>query len=305
MISRKTCHINKKPTQGKRIWVNTLAIFACTSIFSVAHAACMGTAITSIPYTISNPGKYCLTSSLNTANSANAITIQTGNVVLDFDGHTITGPYQAGPSVSSAYAISFPLGGYYNNIIITNGTINGFWQGIAISGSNILVSKMRVLNTIHTGISISGENVTAIDNEIQLNPTNYNSTSSLGGTGLFLGGSYVDIKSNKISSIWRSDKYTYLTGISLSNGGSFINIENNIVSGESNFSPDKRIGTGIYLNRGEFTTVSNNIVNRWDKGIFWQYGAYQIYRNNITNGISFGKNYISDRTGITDGGGNI
>ena len=50
------------------------------------------TAITSVPYTITTPGLYCLTSDLSTAmSSGNAITIQANSVVLELNSHKIGG----------------------------------------------------------------------------------------------------------------------------------------------------------------------------------------------------------------------
>lgn len=77
------------------------------------------TAINSLPVTISTPGSYYLTKSFQfTDTSANAITINTGNVTLDLGGFTLSST----PGVTGN-AISVGLG--LTNIVIRNGIIAG------------------------------------------------------------------------------------------------------------------------------------------------------------------------------------
>ena len=50
------------------------------------------TAITSVPFTISSPGIYCLTQNLNQTDAeTSAIQIDASNVVLDLNGWTLRG----------------------------------------------------------------------------------------------------------------------------------------------------------------------------------------------------------------------
>ena len=61
------------------------------------------TSITSLPYTISSPGTYCLGSNLAAAaapvsNDYAAITIEADDVVLDLAGRLLDGSAQKGPS---------------------------------------------------------------------------------------------------------------------------------------------------------------------------------------------------------------
>ena len=98
-----------------------------TSCVDVAFAETVNcTAITSLPYTISSPGSYCLTGNLATAiTTGSAIAINASNVVLDLNGFALTG-FGAGlaTEASGVYSVN------RENITIRNGTIGGFYRGI-------------------------------------------------------------------------------------------------------------------------------------------------------------------------------
>ena len=90
------------------------------------------TAITSVPYTITAPGIYCLTGNLETAMTrGHAITIDTNNVVIDLNGRKLGGG-SAGPG-TGAYGI---YSMQRKNITIKNGTIRGFKIGVFLGDSS-------------------------------------------------------------------------------------------------------------------------------------------------------------------------
>jgi hypothetical protein len=116
--------------------------------------------ITSLPYTIKNPGVYVLTKDLTyLPQEGTAITILCGNVLLDFQGHTLTNPYTYYTSDSSAI---LARGAGLNNVGIRNGKISGFENGILFGtvGANGLpafnqfntVSNMTLSNQLSVGI---------------------------------------------------------------------------------------------------------------------------------------------------------
>ena len=87
------------------------------------------TAITSLPYTITTQGIYCLTSDLSTGmTTGNAIEIDTNNVVIDLNGHKLGG-LAAGPSTRAIGIIAFNR----KNITIRNSTVRGCSSGIVLT----------------------------------------------------------------------------------------------------------------------------------------------------------------------------
>jgi hypothetical protein len=113
------------------------------------------TPISSVPFTITQPGSYYLTANV-TLNFANAITISTNGVTLDLNGFTISST-EASPSGAAIL-----LGGGISDITILNGHIrggvtnnagvyggSGFGYGIFFFGSTPV--NVRV-----AGVSVSG-----------------------------------------------------------------------------------------------------------------------------------------------------
>jgi hypothetical protein len=60
--------------------------------FYVIAGGGVGTRITSLPYTITSPGFYYLTSNLSYSGSSNGITVNSNDVTLDLMGFSISGP---------------------------------------------------------------------------------------------------------------------------------------------------------------------------------------------------------------------
>ena len=105
------------------------------------------TPISSVPYTISEPGSYYLTTNLTAPNAA--ITIRTNNVTLDLNGYTVA-------SASEVYTVIFidgSEGNQLSNIAIRNGSIVGGFDGVKteyVVGSEF--DNLRIFNTASAGI---------------------------------------------------------------------------------------------------------------------------------------------------------
>lgn len=97
----------------------------------------VGTRITSVPYTISNPGFYYFGKNLTHSDSGNAITVDANDVTLDLMGFSLT----------KSGAIGVNTGIYMNgrtNVEIRNGTLRGFNSGIYEEG--FLGNRHRIIN---------------------------------------------------------------------------------------------------------------------------------------------------------------
>src|ERR1035438_213898 len=102
------------------------------------------TPISSLPYTISAPGSYYLTTNLTGVSGNNGITIASGDVTLDLAGFTVLG---VSGSLSGILISSFRT-----NVTVGNGTVRGWGTvGVYVNGT-----QSRSLVFDHLNISGSG-----------------------------------------------------------------------------------------------------------------------------------------------------
>src|SRR5215510_6072457 len=77
------------------------------------------TTISSLPFHITAPGKYCLSGSLTTGGTEAAITIEADDVILDFNGYTM--------SSTNSLQYGFDTAGITrHSLTIRNGTLKRF-----------------------------------------------------------------------------------------------------------------------------------------------------------------------------------
>ena len=124
------------------------------------------TPVTALPTVITVQGIYCFTGDLATSVPfGNAIEIQTNNVVLDLNGHKLGG-LAAGPSTQAVgiYAAD------HQNITIRNGTIRGFFYGIALddlgASQGHVVEDIRADQNTREGIDVRGSGVIIRNNQV-------------------------------------------------------------------------------------------------------------------------------------------
>ena len=120
--------------------------------------------ITHVPITISYPGVYVVDKDLvytplaSTNNfekdNGTAIEINASNVSLDLQGHSLSDPTTFNVVYTSSRGIQVGIVGpaALANVLILNGTINGFAYGIFAYGTNIVVEKVAARNQENTGI---------------------------------------------------------------------------------------------------------------------------------------------------------
>jgi hypothetical protein len=92
-----------------------------------------GMPISSLPFTLSQPGSYYVTRDLTAAFGQNGVTISASNVTLDLNGFTLHGTSQTGDAVL--------ITGSPSAITIKDGMVRGWYNGIdAQLGSNVTIS---------------------------------------------------------------------------------------------------------------------------------------------------------------------
>jgi hypothetical protein len=169
-----------------------------------------GTPISSVPYTISEPGSYYLAANAQTtSNMFSGITIWANNVTLDLKGFSLTGDRTAGRH-------GVFIEGNRKNITIRNGTITN-WGGNgveAMAGTNCRTEDIRVIDNAGSGIHLSG-NGSVVRNCVASDNGSWASTTISGisvGDGSVVTGNTANSNGTRASGDW-------VFGISVGEGG--------------------------------------------------------------------------------------
>lgn len=169
--------------------VSALPVWADGDFYVIAGGGPpVGTKITSIPYTIDNPGFYYLVKNLS-----GPIYIHSNNVTLDLMGFTLSG---------SGFGTGINIDGIFENVEIRNGTVFNFADGVGAYYSRPpemchRVTNMRVLPNTQRGINLAGsghiiKGCSAYANDVGIrcsnsllihNVSTLNSTKNISGTG--------------------------------------------------------------------------------------------------------------------------
>lgn len=182
LVARKSYHV---PVRQSQIGALNLAIQtthhrvvelhekfdAHTATFSsgtpvIEESSAIGQSISQvdIPYTIDQPGAYYLNESITTPSDQTAITIASDNVVLDLQGHSISGVVQSNEGLKAVISGGGIVIENVTDLTIQNGTIQTMDQsGIRIMNSSHirLYSILSRSNNQH-GIVIENGNVIEI-----------------------------------------------------------------------------------------------------------------------------------------------
>lgn len=97
---------------------------------------CLPGDLPGFPVTIAGPGSYRLTGNLNCAPNTSGITISGDDVTVDLNGFGIQS--------SSPSPVAGGIVGTGSRISVHNGTIIDFYTGIALTGPNALVERLRI-----------------------------------------------------------------------------------------------------------------------------------------------------------------
>jgi parallel beta-helix repeat protein len=281
--------------------------------------------ITELPFTIKEPGSYCLTQSLtHTDRYTNAIVIDANNVTIDLGGYSIIGPTTSYNETCSGIFMDMR-----DNIEIRNGTITNFpYRGIFgensaefIEARGHRIISVRVMSTGAEGILLWGlyqtiRDCTVISTQLELD-------QGLGGitcgpfslvTGNVVSrnriigisaGAGCTIHNNTLAecsygiipgdscSIINNTIYYMFDGILVSDKDGCLIKSNTIRESRRN---------GIHI-EGHDNVIEENLVTSCEVGINFAY-EQNVFANNraLWNGINFGGTVPR---GVYDGGGNI
>lgn len=144
---------------------------------ALAGFASAATTISSLPYTISNPGSYVLGSNLTLAASGtarSAIRINASNVVLDLNGFGISEASAADTGI---------LISRQKQVVVKNGTINGFFMGLGML--NIQEDSSHRFQDLRLARNIKGMLLTGVGHVLQ-NISITSPSASAGGEAILL-----------------------------------------------------------------------------------------------------------------------
>jgi len=188
-------------------------VWAEDGFYVIAGGGAVGTKITSLPYTINEPGFYYLGKNLTT--TGDGIYVNASDVTIDLMGFKLQGP----GTFSTARGISF--GNDVRNVEIRNGTLRSWHYAIGKDGDNSLHNDLRIINVrilfpfygislnnsynllikgctisdMVIGIAIAGGSGTICNNSL-----NYASTSSpIIGACIWFGGGLWTVRNNILS----------------------------------------------------------------------------------------------------------
>jgi len=248
---------------------------------SAVHAETTNcTAITTLPYTITTQGVYCLTGNLATSMaSGSAIYIQTNNVTIDLNGFKLGG-LAAGTGTTTYGIYAFQ----HKNITIRNGTIRGFFYGIFLNdvtpytaSQGNLIEHIRVEQNTYTGIDARGRgNIVRYNQVVDTGGR----TPATGAYGIAIYGPSARILDNDISA-------TTATNANSSYALSLFFADSAVVKG--NRIDDVSSGTGSTY--GVLLSTSADVLIIGNRITSAQYGVYYLsstgkYMNNLTSNVT-------------------
>ena len=252
------------------------------------------TAITSLPYTISTQGIYCLKGNLATSmTSGSAIEINTNNVVIDLNGYKLGG-LGAGPGTLARGIYAYQR----QNITIKNGTVRGFMYGIDLrdTGSYAtsqahLVENIRADMNTWVGINVHGRGNIVRNNQVV---DTGGSTPAALAVGIAINGPGNRVINNDVYETVAGGTNSFGIYFQAANGS----VAENSRVGNSVLPPTGSYSYGIYIYSSNDTLISNNRITTMVNGILFYPGSTGKYRNNLTSGCT------TPFTGGTDAGGN-
>ena len=250
--------------------------------------------ITTLPYTISAQGNYCLDRNLSFGGSVGAgITIATDFVVLDLNG--FKGGGGGGGTATKASGI---YGLNRKNVVIRNGSLVAFARGVFLEdntqnldGSQAhLVEDIRALDNTYAGIQVMGRGNTVRRNRVS-NTGGSTEPTLVGATGISLVGTGGRVLGNEVGLVLPGTGEGIGIRVASGNGGV---VEQNVIANKT-LAP---LSWGLRVVSGTHVLLVRNRVATVDRGVIYEAGATGPYRGNVSIGTT------TAYAGGTDAGNN-
>jgi parallel beta-helix repeat protein len=256
------------------------ALFGLVLAPPAAAETTLCTAITSLPYTISVPGTYCLLGNLTTSMSEGvAISIEANAVTLDLNGHKLAG--NAGSATTARGIVAF---GRF--VVVKNGTVRGFLIGVVIGGVAGVIEDIVSERTWHMGLWVGGQGMVVRRNLVVNTGGSVCCAFNPGPIGIHVDGtSGASIVDNDVR------------GVGFGPAGIGIRV----LRANDTFVERNRVSNandqGVWVDASSAVLLSDNRFTSMPLAIHFT-GSSGKYRNNQTVGVT------TLATGGTDAGGN-
>ena len=242
------------------------------------------TPITTIPFTVTVQGSYCLTGNLATSmTSGSAIEIATNNVVLDLNGFKLGG---LGAGLGT-HAFGISADGR-QNITVRNGTVRGFLEGILIQGDPAvsqghLIEDIRADQNTFTGITVSGLGSIVRNNQV-LATGGSTTGPNVPAFAITASGPGIRVLNNVVSDTVPVGVQASI-GIRLDRGPGSV-IEGNRIANTALPGPGAQ-SFGIDVDTSSTNVlVVNNRIATMGNGVIFISGGTGKYRDNLTTGVT-------------------
>ncbi len=273
-----------------KTFIPALALLAFTMSATAQAETTKCTAITTVPFRITTPGVYCLTSHLSTSfggwYSDPAITINASDVVLDLNGYKLDGSVAGAESRQYGIVASSRY-----NITIRNGTVRGFWYGIFVDGNPLanyadswghVIEDIRAERNTEYGMAISGVGNVIRNNQVLATgiPT------APSATGIYIRGPGARVINNDvIGAVSRGPTFGIGVGTASNSDASDGVVAGNRIS--NIISVGGYAGYGIALARGSNHIVKDNTLSSMQYGInISDATTTGKYMSNVTQGVA-------------------
>lgn len=242
------------------------------------------TPISSLPFTITEPGSYYLTTSLSlAAPDQNGIKVDANNVTIDLMGHSLSGAGGInGISIEGK-----------SNVEIRNGTV-AYWEGDGIrekGGIGHRIISVRLIWNAGNGIALSG-----VSHFVKNCIASYNSgdgiavadASTLDGNMAF--GNYIGIYSGSGCTVTNNNSQgNWAAGLLVQSGCTVTNntLDNNQWPAFLPPPTDIDSSTGLIVNGSSNAIRSNTLVGNPDANMRIK-GSHNAIENNLVTGSQIG-----------------
>jgi len=265
------------------LFISTGLLMASVFSFPARTETIDCTAITTLPYTITTQGVYCLTGNLSTSiASGNAITINANNVTLDLNGWRLGG--LAAGRMTDTYGVSAFA---RKNVTVKNGTTRGFRRGVSLGGvgpcdvpQGYLVEDIRAEQNTRVGIHVCGRG--SIVRRNQVVEIGGDDTSQDDALGISIGGTGSQLTDNTIVTIMAAGS-GFATGVYAAYFyGGFV--KNNRITNVGTTGSGTTYGIW-HVSGSNALFVGNMVTNTGDYGFSFNHPPTK-YMNNLTSDVS-------------------
>jgi hypothetical protein len=241
----------------RAIGATALLTFMAAASFPVAAETTICTQITSIPWTISTPGVYCLNSDFNVILPSHgvAISINASNVTLDLNRHLLNSV----PTTTNPYTYGIVLT-QQRNVVIKNGALQGFYVAIGLYDNSPYTTTQ---SNLIEDIAAEGSTAFALYVEGQGNVVSHNRVTRTGGPaaaiGILVAGPDNVVRNNEVIGTGNLRQSGYAI---YGYGCTGLIVEDNRVSGVT--SQGSASSVGVYFYSSSHGVIRNNSVDKAD-----------------------------------------